>query len=95
VASETMAEQREGCYPRVNGEMVQSQKYNGAIVSILGKLVTVDTLQASDGTSVSVDTSQIEGGLVNNPDMVVEMIGQVADATNVTVSIVYCCSYSV
>lgn len=82
-----MAEQREGCYPRVNGEMVQSQQYNGAIVSIVGKLVSVDTLQASDGTNVAVDTSQIEGGLINNPDMVVEVIGQVADATNITVSI--------
>lgn len=88
-----MAEQREGYYPRVNGEMIQSQQHNGAIVSIVGKLVAVDTLQASDGTNVSIDTSQIEGGLINNPDMVVEIIGQVADATNITVSISYCCSY--
>ena len=80
-----MAEQREGCYPRVNGQLIQSQQYNGAIISIVGKLVSADTLQASDGTAVTVDTTQIEGDLINNPDMAVEIIGQVADATHITV----------
>ena len=41
----------------------------------------------SSGFQPTVDTSQIEGGLINNPDMVVEVIGQVADATNITVSV--------
>ena len=80
-----MSEQKDGCYPRVNGAMIQSQQYNGMIVSIVGKLVGNDTLQAADGTSITLSTDVLQDGLVQNPDMCVEIIGQVTDATNVAV----------
>ena len=77
--------QKDGCYPRVNGTMLQSLQFDGMIVSLVGKLIGPGHFQASDGTNVSLDTSQMEE-IAPNPDMVIEIIGQVADSTNVTVS---------
>lgn len=80
-----MAEQKEGCYPRLNGSMLQAQNYDGMIVSVVGKLINNTTLQAADGTNLTVATEHIQDGLVHNPDMCVEIIGQVVDATSLTV----------
>jgi hypothetical protein len=80
-----MAAQPEGCYPRLNGAMIQSQQYNGMIASVVGKLINSTTLQAADGTNLTLGTDYLQDGLVNNPDMCVEIIGQVVDATSMTV----------
>lgn len=79
--------QQDGCFPRVNGGMIQSGAYVQYIVSIVGKIVMPDTLVASDGTMVKLSAEYYpDGALPVNPDMVVEVMGQVADETRVTVS---------
>jgi hypothetical protein len=83
--STTMAAQKDGCYPRLNGAMIQSQQYNGMVASVVGKLINSTTLQAADGTNLTLGTDYLQDGLVNNPDMCVEIIGQVVDATSMTV----------
>mmetsp|Transcript_111229 Transcript_111229/g.321595 ORF Transcript_111229/g.321595 Transcript_111229/m.321595 type:complete len:120 (-) Transcript_111229:104-463(-) len=79
-----MAEQQEdGAYPRVNGALLQTQQYNGMIVSAVGKVVGPNTLQAADGTSITLDTDNIAESLVVDPDMCVEIIGSAQDATTI------------
>ena len=80
--------QKEGCYPRVNGTMLKSLQYDGLIVSLVGKLISPGHFQASDGTNVTMDMSQMEE-IAPNPDMVIEIIAQVSDSTNVTVSKIF------
>jgi hypothetical protein len=83
-----MPEQEDGCYPRVNGGMIQSNQYNGTIVSVVGKVIGPATLQTADGTNISLQTEFVADGLLVNPDLCIEIIGQVNDATMVTVSTV-------
>jgi hypothetical protein len=67
-------QQPDGCFPRVNGGMIQTSPhlYNGKIVSLVGKVVAPDTIQTSDGTNVHVITDQLnEGTLMVNPDLAV------------------------
>ena len=82
-----MAEQEQGCYPRINGAMLQTQQYDGMIVSAVGKLIGPNSLLAADGTSISLDTEAIEEALLVNPGICVEIIGRAEDATTVTVRI--------
>ena len=65
--------QKDGCYPRVNGTMLQSLQYDGMIVSLVGKLIGPGHFQASDGTNVSLSMDFLEGYHFN-PDMAVEII---------------------
>jgi len=81
-----MAEgQIDGAYPRINGAMLQSQQYNGMIVSAVGRVVGGNTLQTADGTNITLDTDNIAEPLVVNPDMCVEVMGSALDATTLTV----------
>jgi hypothetical protein len=80
-----MADQEDGAYPRINGGMLQSQQYNGMIVSAVGKIVGPNTLQAADGTNITLDTENIAEALVVNPDKCVEIIGSAQDATTLMV----------
>lgn len=82
-----MTEQEDGCYPRINGAMLQTGKYNGMIVSAVGKVVGSNTLLAADGTSITMDTEQAAEPIMVNPDMCVEIIGSVEDQTTITVRI--------
>jgi hypothetical protein len=82
-----MTEQKDGCYPRLNGSMIQSQQYNGMIISLVGKVMDTSTFQAADGTNLTLNTEYVQDGLVPNPDMCVEIVGQVQDATTVSVCI--------
>jgi hypothetical protein len=81
-----MSEQKDGCYPRVNGGMIQTQKYDGVIVSVVGKAVNQNTLQTADGTNITVSSEHLTDGLSVNPDLCIELIGQVSDATSIMVS---------
>ena len=83
--------QADGCYPRVNGGMIQSNQYTGSIVSLVGKVTGPETLTTADGTKVTINTEYIEGGLLVNPDLVIELIGQVQDPTVVNVSFILIC----
>jgi hypothetical protein len=69
--------QPDGCFPRVNGGMIQSapEVYGGKIISVVGKVVGPDTIQTSDGSVVTVITDQLpEGTLIVNPDLVVSYV---------------------
>lgn len=76
-----MAEQEDGAYPRINGALLQSQQFDGMIVSAVGRVVGPNTLQASDGTNITLDTDNIAEALVVDPNMCVEIIGSAQDAT--------------
>lgn len=84
-----MSEQKDGSYPRVNGGMIQTQQYTGMIVSVVGKMIGQDTLETADGTKIALSCEYLQDPLVVSPDMPVEIIGNVVDATSVTVS----CNY--
>lgn len=79
-----MSEQKDGSYPRVNGGMIQTQQYTGMIVSVVGKMIGQDTLETADGTKIALSCEYLQDPLVVNPDMPVEIIGNVVDATSVT-----------
>ena len=79
-------QQADGCFPRVNGEMIQSRAYNQMIVSLVGKVIANSQILSADGTIVNVITDQIpDGALIVNPDMVIELMGQVVDETTIMV----------
>ena len=80
-----MADQEDGSYPRINGAMLQSQQYNGLIVSAVGKVVGPNTLLAADGTNITLDTDNVTEALVVHPDRCVEIIGNAQDATTIMV----------
>ncbi len=81
----TMTDQEDGAYPRINGAMLQSQQYNGMIVSAVGRVLGPHTLQAADGTNITLDTDNVAEALVVNPEMCVEIIGSAQDATTLMV----------
>jgi hypothetical protein len=80
-----MADQEDGAYPRINGAMLQSQQYNGMLVSVVGHVTGHNTLQAADGVTITLDTDSIAEALLVNPDMAVEIIGVAQDATTIQV----------
>ena len=77
----TMAE----TFPRINGGMIQSGQFTGQLVSLVGKLVSHDKIQAADGTVVTLKTDSMNEQPIVNPDMVVEVMGQPSDETTFTV----------
>ena len=72
-------------FPRINGGMIQSGQFTGQLVSLVGKLVSHDKIQAADGTVVTLVTDQMNEQPIVNPDMVVEIMGQPSDETTFTV----------
>lgn len=77
--------QEDGAYPRINGGMLQSQQFTGMIISAVGYIVGPNTMQAADGTNITLDTDNIAEALVVNPEMCVEIIGSAQDATTIAV----------
>ena len=80
-------QQADGAYPRLNAAMVGSGKYNGMIVSLVGKLLSTTSFQCCDGGTVQLsgDHADISDMDSNNNGMVVEIVGQVASPTLVAV----------
>lgn len=72
-------------FPRVNGGMIQSGRYNNGLVSLVGKMLAHDKLQAADGTIVHMTTEAMAEPPMVNPDMVVEVMGTPTDETTFTV----------
>jgi hypothetical protein len=86
-----MAEQPDGCYPRINGGMMQrDQQFAGKIVSLVGKVTQPNTLQTADGTLVNVNVATLHDAspMMVNPDFCIEIVGVVSDPTTITVSTV-------
>lgn len=79
--------QADGYYPRINAAMVQSEQFNGMIVSLVGRIQSKNLADQTmiftscDGGTINMDVSQVEDA-ENLPDGVpVEAIGQVDQGT--------------
>ena len=83
--------QPDGYYPRLNAGMISSGQFQEMIVSVVGTVqpggsATAVDFSTADGGAIQLDTSHVEGGLVlQDPNMVVEVIGQVSGPNQVTV----------
>lgn len=84
-----MAQQEDGCFPRLNGALIQSGKFDSAIVSVVGKFIPS---KATDGTFSFRCADNVE--IVINPESmtetpqldfhdgpVVEVVGQASNGT--------------
>ena len=68
-------------FPRINGEMIQSGRYAGELVSLVGRLTSHDQVQTADGVTVRLETGSMNEQPIVNPDMAVEIMGQPTDET--------------
>lgn len=77
----------DGAFPRINGGMMQKDmRYIEQLVSLVGKVIAPNKLQTADGTVVDIDCGQLsDGGPMVNPDLSVEIMGLVANATTISV----------
>jgi hypothetical protein len=90
--------QANGYYPRLNAAMIASGKYNGSIVSLMGRFVSGGgggggsnvSFQCSDGGTLSLSVEHAE---IPNMDVqdgpVVEVVGQVMKENEVAVRVVF------
>ncbi|KAG7355065.1 replication factor A [Nitzschia inconspicua] len=81
-----MDHQPDGSFPRINGGMMQKDlRYAGKLVSLVGRVTEPNKLLTADGTLVNVDTEPLQDGtLMVNPDLCVEIMGAVSDATTIS-----------
>ncbi|KAG7359108.1 replication factor A [Nitzschia inconspicua] len=80
-----MDHQPDGSFPRINGGMMQKDfRYVGKLVSLVGRVTEPNKLLTADGTLVNVDTESLQETLIVNPDLCVEIMGAVSDATTIT-----------
>lgn len=88
--------QPEGYFVRLNGGMIQTGKYMEHIVSLVGQIISHDTIRTADGSNVQVITEHLTandeddgtgggGGLLVDPNVCVEIMGQVSGPTEITV----------
>lgn len=84
-----MAEQEQGCYPRVNGEMLQSGAFCNKIISLVGTVVSFDgtilRVKAADGNVVMCAADEVTA----TPGTVIEAIGAVSEDGSMAVSTVF------
>jgi hypothetical protein len=83
-----MADQDQGCYPRVNGEMLQSGAFCNKIISLVGTVVSFDgtilRIKAADGNVVMCAADEVTA----TPGTVIEAIGAVSEDGSMAVSTV-------
>ena len=88
--------QPDGFFARVNGGMIQSGKFADSIVSLVGQIVSHDTIRTADGSNVRVNTEHLTvpdgdetdgagAGLIVDPNVCVEIMGQVHGPTEIMV----------
>jgi hypothetical protein len=81
-----MAEQEQGCYPRLNGAMLQSGAFANQIVSVVGVVASFDgfnlQVKAADGITVSCLADEVTA----TPGTIVEAIGANGDDGTLQVS---------
>ena len=88
----------DGYFSRVNGGMIQSGKYDQHIVSLIGQIISHDTIRTADGSTVQLNTEHLatedqddgngnggSSGLLVDPNEAVEIMGQVTGPTEITV----------
>jgi uncharacterized protein YdeI (BOF family) len=90
--------QANGYYPRLNAAMVSSGKYNGSIVSLMGRFVSGGadgshvSFQCSDGGTLSLSVEHADFPNMDVTDgPVVEVVGQVMKENEVAVRVVILC----
>uniref|UniRef100_A0A7S4EK63 Replication protein A C-terminal domain-containing protein n=1 Tax=Pseudo-nitzschia australis TaxID=44445 RepID=A0A7S4EK63_9STRA len=85
--------QVDGAFARVNGGMLQSGRFTNQIVSLVGQVTAHDTIRSADGSNVHVITEHLTGddeeggsggGLIVDPNTVVEIMGQASGPTEIT-----------
>jgi len=87
----------DGYFSRVNGGMIQSGKYDQHIVSLIGQIISHDTIRTADGSTVQLNTEHLatedqddgngnggSSGLLVDPNEAVEIMGQVTGPTEIT-----------
>mmetsp|Transcript_10077 Transcript_10077/g.11555 ORF Transcript_10077/g.11555 Transcript_10077/m.11555 type:complete len:160 (-) Transcript_10077:86-565(-) len=85
----------DGYFLRLNGGMLQTGKYMEHIVSLVGQIISHDTIRTADGSNVKVLTEHLTanddddgtgggGGLLVDPNVCVEIMGQVSGPTEIT-----------
>ena len=78
--------QPDGSYPRLNGAMLGSGKYNGKIVSLVGKFdASQKHFECCDKMTVELDTAQADGMQII-PGTIAEIVGLVQSPSNLMVS---------
>ena len=78
--------QPDGSYPRLNGAMLGSGKYNGKIVSLVGKFdASQKHFECCDKMTVELDTAQADGIQII-PGTIAEIVGLVQSPSNLMVS---------
>jgi hypothetical protein len=92
----TMA-QEAGCYPRVNGKMIQTGKYNGMIVSLVGRYESLNMngsllpFKAADDCVVHLSVKEVEPEMLpiatGPTSPVVEIVGAVESNNQVLVRV--------
>jgi uncharacterized protein YdeI (BOF family) len=87
--------QANGYYPRLNAAMVASGKFNGNIVSLMGRFVSGATdgnhvsFQCSDGGTLSLSVEHADFPNMDVMDgPVVEVVGQVMKENEVAVRLI-------
>jgi hypothetical protein len=96
ISNRMAAAQDAGCYPRVNGKMLQSGQYNGLIVSLVGRYESLNMngsnlpFKAADDTLVNINVKEVEPELLpvstGPTSPVMEIVGLVESSTQVLVS---------
>lgn len=84
------APQADGCYPRVDGRLLQSGKFSGMIVSLVGRFVPSGQdvgFRCADNVQIRLSIEHTEYPTIDMQDgPVVEVVGQVMDGGEVAVS---------
>ena len=89
----------DGAFARVNGGMLRSGKFSNQIVSLVGNITAHDTIRTADGAEVRIATEALaetdSGGLIVDPNRAVEIMGQPAGPSEITVRRDRCIAWSV
>ena len=84
-----MSEQEQGCYPRLNGEMLQSAAFGNQIVSLVGTVVSFDgsnlRIKAADGIVVTCSADEMAAA----PGTIIEAIGAAGEDGSLQVRIFF------
>lgn len=84
-----MSEQEQGCYARLNGEMLQSGVFGNQIVSLVGSVVSFDgsnlLIKAADGIVVTCSADEITAA----PGPIIEAIGAAGEDGSFQVSRIF------
>jgi hypothetical protein len=77
-------QQADGSYPRLNATKVKTGKYNGMIVSLVGRFISMESFQCSDGGTITLSNEHADIPAYDS-NVIVEIVGQVSSPELVAV----------